>query len=419
MSAYDALPEEPEEAAQRYREEAPPRRQSRRPEPYYPPADPPAYQRRDPYHMAEEVEEPVDRTPSGYRREPQFDDPDDYGDDRSYAAADHEQQMQEPYFDIGEPVTSQDDEFYDDPPRKRGRGGLITAVALIGCAMVGTAGAYGYRTFYATPNGKVPPVITAESTPNKVEVQTGKLIQDRVGDPVLGERVVSREEQPVTIPPGSNRPRVVLPAPGVLPQSVFPPAPPPSAAPPARSAESGASGGETKRIRTVTIRPEGAADPTSRPGAGAPTPGRNVAKSTPTGRNTPLQLDPDVQAQALSPASPPERGRVAAVEPRTTQSLTPPAPRAAAAPASSASSGYLVQVSSQRSEADAQASFRALQTKYPDQLSGYSPVVKRVDLGDKGIYYRALVGPFASSSEASQFCSDLKAAGGQCLVPRN
>jgi len=42
-----------------------------------------------------------------------------------------------------------------------------------------------------------------------------------------------------------------------------------------------------------------------------------------------------------------------------------------------------------------------------------------VDLGDKGVYYRAAIGPFVSSEEAYRFCSELKAAGGQCLIQRN
>jgi hypothetical protein len=45
--------------------------------------------------------------------------------------------------------------------------------------------------------------------------------------------------------------------------------------------------------------------------------------------------------------------------------------------------------------------------------------MRRADLGDKGIYYRAMVGPFASAQEATQLCSDLKAAGGSCLVQKN
>jgi SPOR domain len=52
-------------------------------------------------------------------------------------------------------------------------------------------------------------------------------------------------------------------------------------------------------------------------------------------------------------------------------------------------------------------------------LGSHEPLIKRADLGDKGIYYRAMVGPFVTSEEASQFCGSLKTAGGQCVVQRN
>ena len=81
--------------------------------------------------------------------------------------------------------------------------------------------------------------------------------------------------------------------------------------------------------------------------------------------------------------------------------------------------GYMVQISSQRSEADAQASYRAMQSKFPNVLGSQSPSIRRADLGEKGIYYRALVGPFAAAEEAGQLCNSLKSAGGQCVVQRN
>ena len=46
-------------------------------------------------------------------------------------------------------------------------------------------------------------------------------------------------------------------------------------------------------------------------------------------------------------------------------------------------------------------------------------MIKRADLADKGVYYRAMVGPFGTPEEASQFCGNLKSAGGQCVVQRN
>jgi hypothetical protein len=80
--------------------------------------------------------------------------------------------------------------------------------------------------------------------------------------------------------------------------------------------------------------------------------------------------------------------------------------------------GYLVQVASQSSEEDAKASYQALQAKYPAVLGSRSPLIKRVDLGAKGVYYRALIGPFKTPDEASQFCNSLVAAGGRCVVQR-
>jgi hypothetical protein len=79
----------------------------------------------------------------------------------------------------------------------------------------------------------------------------------------------------------------------------------------------------------------------------------------------------------------------------------------------------MVQLSSQKTEAEAQTSFRAMQGKYPSVLGSRSPVVRRADLGEKGVFYRAMVGPFGSQSEASQFCGSLQSAGGQCVVHGN
>lgn len=84
-----------------------------------------------------------------------------------------------------------------------------------------------------------------------------------------------------------------------------------------------------------------------------------------------------------------------------------------------AGGGYAVQVTSQRTEAEAQAEFRALKAKFPSQLGSREPLIRRADLGAKGVYYRALVGPFASADQATTMCSSLKAAGGSCIVQRN
>ena len=355
-----------------------------------------------------------------------------YPDDRNYGAHPLQARGNEPYFEDGAPMAPHDDETYDDPPRANKRGGLLTAVTLIGCAMIGTAGAYGYRTYYVAPGGsKTPPIITADTTPSKVvsagETQPAKVIQDRVGE--LGERVVSREEQPVEI----RSPRVVLPAP-VAPQGmggVTAPPGPSSASP--GSAAPTAGGNEPKRVRTVTIRPDGT-DLGGKPvggmsdnaqGAGARTSGSAARQSPvlpksaqPARNGGPISLDP--QNSAAEESAPPVRERVASTPPAT--QTTPPAPRLAGTStntSSGGSGGYVVQLSSQRSESEAQSSYRALQAKYSSLLGGYQPLIRRAELGDKGVFYRAMVGPFGSSEEASRFCASLKAAGGQCLIQRN
>ena len=115
---------------------------------------------------------------------------------------------------------------------------------------------------------------------------------------------------------------------------------------------------------------------------------------------------PAPQTPAPAPAAP------------TRLAANAPAPIAPAA--ASSGGGYLVQVSSQKNEADAQSSYRVLQGKYPSVLGSQSVLVKRVDLGEKGIYYRAFAGPFSSVDQATQVCSSLKAAGGpQCIIQRN
>jgi hypothetical protein len=412
------------------------------------------YPRHDPYQPASDQEPMADpgaeapalgRSPQDQRFR-EADRPDPRRDDAIHAGAAPDRPASEPYFDDGAPVTPNDEQSYDDVPRARRRSGLVTAVALIACAMVGTAGAYGYRTYYTgTTSAKVPPVIPAEVTPNKIvpasDGQTSKAIQDRVGDLGPTERMMPGAEQPVdlTSQGASTSPRVVLPPPvQPLPNRTSAPG---QGSGPAQGIASGTStpGGEPKRVRTVTIRPDGT-DVSGRPGGGVAQSGGQATGNAPPVRTTlpsrsappaarnnggPISLDPQAPAYAAPPTqSAPVRERTAAAIP-----LTPPAPRAPAGPAVAAAppaasvatggGGYLVQLSSQRSEGEAQSSFRSLQARFPNQLGGRAALVKRADLGAKGTFYRAMVGPFASSGEADQFCGSLKAAGGQCIIQRN
>jgi SPOR domain len=237
---------------------------------------------------------------------------------------------------------------------------------------------------------------------------------------------VSREETPIDPGARSAGPRVVFPpltpnGGSQLPSGVVPGAPPATT-----SAAAGTfSNNEPRQVRTFSVRgdqatagtPAAAPPPAPAPAPAGAKPSRAAAATSArpsttnpnaANANGPLSLAP----QAETPAAP-EPVRVAATNPAQ---VVPAAP--APAP-SGATSGYLVQVSSQRSEADAQASYKSLQSKYPSVLGSHAPLIKRADLGEKGTVYRAMVGPFGSNEEASQFCSSLKSAGGQCYIQRN
>ena len=110
----------------------------------------------------------------------------------------------------------QPDEFYDDAPNRRRRGGLAVVLAVLGLAVVGTAGAFAYRAMFGgaiLPS--LPPIIKASATPTKVvpsgqSADAGKAV-DRVASAGQSEQVVSREEQPVELkePTRSLAPRVI------------------------------------------------------------------------------------------------------------------------------------------------------------------------------------------------------------------
>ena len=284
------------------------------------------------------------------------------------------------------------DNYYEAPPPKR-RGGLTTIAAVVGLAVFGTGAVFAYRAWTGPATTGEPPVINAEQSPTKIvpaqpsDGQASKQAYDRVGDKG-GERVDLREEQPVDsrAAPRPTTPDVVGP-PGPI--NVFPPLP----GPPAQGAP--AAPGDAKRVTTVTIRAD-------QPG-GIPTP---PAPAPPQSRVAPAP-------QAMAPTT--------AITPATPRALPAPGPASqiAARPASAKAGGYVVQVSSERTEADAQAWYRALQAKYPAVLGSRRPTIKRADLGEKGIFFRTQVGPFASAEEAGKMCNSLKAAGGQCIVQRN
>ena len=50
-----------------------------------------------------------------------------------------------------------------------------------------------------------------------------------------------------------------------------------------------------------------------------------------------------------------------------------------------------------------------------DYVAGKSSDIERADLGERGIFYRLRIGPFASADEARTYCEGLKTRGQDCL----
>ncbi|MBI5263185.1 MAG: SPOR domain-containing protein [Bradyrhizobium sp.] len=334
-----------------------------------------------------------------------------------------EQQYQsEPAYE-DDPYAYQSDypEDVDEEEAPKRRGGMLAVAAVLALAVVGTGAAFAYRTYIGSPRSGEPPIIKADNSPTKIMPApsdgSGKLL-DRVASADGTEKIVPREEAPVDINARSGGPRVVFPP---LNQNANPPPvasvapsnmPPPSAGPVPSNGT--LSNNEPRRIRTLSVKGDqmdaaAAPAPTSAGTRPAATPKTTTAAPA---RNPPSQANASANApMSLAPqASPPEPAptRVATANP--TQVAT------SANPASEGTGGYMVSISSQPTEAGARDSYRVLQGKFQSVLGSRSPVIRRVDLNDR-VVYRAMVGPYRTRQEAAQFCTELKAAGGQCFIP--
>jgi hypothetical protein len=353
-----------------------------------------------------------------YADEPQQD-PSRY-DDTLYGrleTGEHDYQRDPAYPD--DPYAYQGEYEEEEPAPKKRSSGLKTVAAVLALAVVGTGAAFAYRTFVGSPRSGEPPIIRADNSPTKVLPSPADGGAAKTPDRLLsgdgGEKLVSREETPVDVNSRSGGPRVVFPT---LNQNNNPP---PAAsvspsAPMATAANGTMPNNEPRRIKTLAVKgdadnggvPAGANAPPPRPtpptrnitAAPAPAaPSRNPASANASANSPPMSLAP----QASEPEPP---TRVAATNPTQT------------APAAAEGGGtFLVSITSQDSESAAKESFQVAQGKYASVLGSRSPVIRRVNLADGKVKYRAMVGPYRTRQEAAAFCTELKSAGGQCFIP--
>jgi cell division protein FtsN len=207
--------------------------------------------------------------------------------------------------------------------------------------------------------------------------------------------------------PEEDKPAVTAPAPAPQPQAA---APEEEAPPPAQA-------------QTV-LQPPTVVPPPPRIGQPAPKPQpvppqQQVAAAKPyslpatdepaNATKPPAQLG-GAHPAAIPPAAAPKPA-AAAPKPVT----PPPAP---AKPAVAASGSYLLQVGAFKSDAEARTAWKAYQSKHATLLNGFGPDVQKVDLGEKGTWYRLRIASFSDKDAAAALCERLKAQGGSCFLAK-
>lgn len=350
----------------------------------------------------------------------------------SYAQAQH-----------GAPVHEYAEDDLPDLEPRRSRKGLWAAAAVIAVGLIGVGATFALRGGSATKDGQ-PPVIAADRGPVKVEPANpggaeipnqNKQIYERSAEAPQGRsKVVNNEEQPVDVQQAARSmpPRVVMPGPGAgTALAAAPSAPERSISP----AEPGLTPmppvpglGEPRKVRTVAIRPDGTPVPagvdSNQPIATGSAPSRSLGAAATSAQPSPQRSAAAAPAQAAPKAQERATTPPAATTPAAPTRLAsaPAAAAPEAAPATAAvragTGDFVVQLGAPGSEAEARATFAALQRKYPQQLGGQSPIVRKTELAGGKTVYRLRVGPY-SREDASTMCTALQAAGGQCFIAKN
>jgi SPOR domain len=341
------------------------------------------------------------------------------------------------------------------PAARRSRRPLYAMGAIVCAGLVGIGASFAMRG--KTPGSqelalvKAPagPVKVAPDNPGGVNVpnQSASVLDRGAGSQV--SKVVSREEQPVDLDQQVKQMRVITlggPKDGSVSAGGQGAASVPVPPPPAASVSTSNSGfPEPKRVKTVSVRPDGslivaeaspapANDPIAALAAGRPAPSAQGADSA-----LPRSTTPKATARIATPPKPEAAATVAGDQPVST---TPPAakPKVAAAkpkpepmkvasaeensatdatPTQSAGGGggFAVQLSAPGNEQDARSMATRLGQKFAAVLDGHRPSVVKAEVGEKAIY-RVRVSSL-SREEATSLCVKIKSKGGECFVAKN
>jgi curli production assembly/transport component CsgG len=225
--------------------------------------------------------------------------------------------------------------------------------------------------------------------------------------PLIDKYLVDKGLTPTSViasAPANTRPAASL-APSDAPAAIVPAASPARAAPPVRPAASNegprpaapvpSTPGLSKELAAVAAAAPGAAVLT---GALAAADAANALSQRPA---IVPEIAPAPQAAAPLPATP---QRMAAV-------TTAPVPCD-----TQDTNGKLIQIGSYDNEITAAAGWARFAARNAEMAARLKPEILRADLGDKGVFYRLRVGPFAGNAAAEAACETLKTQITGCFV---
>ncbi|CAO3450813.1 SPOR domain-containing protein [Azospirillum largimobile] len=342
---------------------------------------------------------------------------------------------------------------YGMPPRQAAskRGLLALGFAVVGVVTFAGAAVVGLRG-PSRLSGDGPPLLTADPGPVKARPdQPGGLevphqdilAYERLRDHDGGrgqqvERLLPPPEVPLPRPVVTPQMPAVVPLPSVPSVAQLPPgatatvprdsvaaavaAAAPLAAPePAPGLPALPAGTPQAQTPSTQLPPNTAGkpqQPAAVPAKPAAVPQQQVAAVKP-----PAAPPPQAQQQQAQNAAPSVGQLIAKLEaaslPAPAKAVPQPA-KAAPAPTPAVTGGsgsWRIQLASVRSEGEAAAEWRRLAGRHPDALGGLSMQVAKVDLGDKGVFYR-VQGTGADEARAKSVCAQLRAQSVGCVVVR-
>lgn len=315
--------------------------------------------------------------------------PDTPGDEtpRSSASAD--------YGPPEEPMT------YDETGDEAGRGRMVLLLAVV---FVIAAAALLYVVFQQgvrTGGRNAPPVIVAESGPEKIRPEDPGGLQVPHQDKTVYERVSGQS---------SERVERLLPEPEE-----------PVDVSGLRTSEAAPEQTGDTLVRDEPAQDEPAKDeparelPKQRPVEKMPVKQTPIEQSETSGAEVMNEVEDigdlikSIPENQPEPRQEPIGNSVAEVDAASVN-------RASGAIPSATSGAYVVQVASFKGADLATGAWETLVRKNKDLLVNLRPDIQLADLGAKGVYYRLRIGPFATKADARSLCNALKARRQDCLV---